>query len=125
METTETNTNIGKHNYAIYIFVLIIVLIVSWVVYSSKNQKPSKASIEERIWQVTELRATKKQKLDQIDKLQEEVYILDQKIIAWKCSYYADVDAKETWDTQCKDFYESQQSKIEDSSDLTETWSDE
>lgn len=122
MENTETNTNIVNRRYAIYVVAIIVIIVI---LYSSKTQKPQKESIEERIWQVTELRATKKQKLEQIDKLQEEVYILDQKIIAWKCSYYADVDAKETWDNQCKEFYESQQSQIADSSNTTDSWSDE
>ena len=123
MDTIDTNTNIVQK----YAYVIIVVAVILWIIvlyaYQSSGSSSQKPSIEDRIKQVNDLRATKKVKQEQITKLEEEIYILDQKIIAWKCSNYSEVGAKDTWQVECAEFYDAQQSKIDESTD--NSWSDE
>jgi hypothetical protein len=69
-------------------------------------------TIDDKLSQIKELRSEKKTKEQQVEELKKAIYVLDQKIIPLKCSVYSEVGAKDTWESECRDEFDSQTSKI-------------
>jgi len=69
-------------------------------------------TIDDKLSQIKELRGEKKTKEQQVEELKKAIYVLDQKIIPLKCSVYSEVWAKDTWESECRDEFDSQTSKI-------------
>ena len=85
---------------------LIAIILCTAFLASCSQAEPVKPSIEDKLTQLKELRASKKAK-------QNEIYTIDQKIVPLKCWIYSDVWAKEQWNVECQDFFQEQQSKIQ------------
>lgn len=84
---------------------ILALLILSTFALSSCSQEPTKPSIEDKLTQLKEMRAEKKNH-------QNAIFTIDQKIVPLKCGIYSDVGAKEQWNVECQDFFQEQQSKI-------------
>lgn len=96
----------------IIIAIIVISLFwASWLIWEMIKSSKS-VTVDNKLEQLKELRSEKSAKRAQIDQLNKEVYLLDQKIIPLKCSVYSEVWAKDTWETECRDEFDAQASKI-------------
>lgn len=87
-----------------------IICIIGLVIYSygwTPKKDTAAQTIDAKVEQLKTLRAEKKAH-------EEAIYKINQKIIPLKCSVFSDVQAKEQWDYDCKQYFEAQQSKIQE-----------
>ena len=91
---------------------LLLLLPLSILLASCTQAEDPKPTLEDKLTTLKQLRADKAQK-------QKEIYLIDQKIVPLKCSIFSEVGAKEQWNLECQDFYQEQQSKIQNSTPET------
>lgn len=88
-----------------------IVTILALIIFVAYTKKASVSStprtIDERVKEINTLREEKK-------KHEEAIYKINERIIPLKCSVYKDVQAKEQWEYDCRQYFETQQSKIKE-----------
>lgn len=89
---------------------LVFSLIISGAFLLTGNS-PGK-TVDDKLSQLKELRLDKRAREAIIDEQKKAIYTLDQKIIPLKCEIYSEVWAKDTWESECRDSFEDQQSKI-------------
>lgn len=99
------------------ILIVLIPLIWIWLTQLTKTAKPT---IDERIWTLKQLRDDKATHLKNIENEQKAVYLIDQQIIPIKCGVFNEVQAKQQWEMECKDYYDLQQSKIMSTGELND-----
>ena len=93
------------------VFVIVVILSVSFYFiqfYKANTEK----TVDDKLTQLKELRADKKSREEVIEEQKKAIYVLDQKIIPLKCEIYSEVGAKDTWESECRDSFENQQSEI-------------
>lgn len=91
--------------------IVAIIVVFSYIAYA-KPKTPTTPTIDQRIDTLKQLRDEKAVHLKNIENEQKAVYLIDQKIVPLKCWVFNDVQAKQQWELECKDFYVEQQSKI-------------
>lgn len=95
--------------------IIAIIVVFSYIVYAKPNTQ-TVPTIDQRIDTLKQLRDEKAVHLKNIENEQKAVYLIDQKIVPLKCWVFNDVQAKQQWELECKDFYVEQQSKIKSQS---------
>lgn len=92
-------------NFDVRIIAVIAVVVMFGIFAFVNSTKSTKPSLEDKLTQLKELRADKVAH-------QKAIYLDDQKIVPLKCSIYSDVGAKDQWNIECQDFFQEQQTKI-------------
>lgn len=100
------------------IIILVIGVILLGASYfvgeAIKAQKSSPwESLDSRMQLLQSLRAEKQSNNEKIDDLKQKNFLLDERIVPLKCSLFSDVTAGDQWEIDCRDFFEGQQSRIE------------
>lgn len=85
--------------------------VISFGIYMKSITPPAK-TVDDKLATLKDLRADKKSHEVIIEEQKKAIYTLDQKIIPLKCEIYSEVGAKDTWESECRDSFEEQQSKI-------------
>lgn len=94
----------------------VIIVVFSYISYAKPKAQPA-PTLDQRISTLKQLRDEKAAHLKNIENEQKAIYLIDQKIVPLKCWVFNDVQAKQQWELECKDFYVEQQSKIK-----SQTW---
>lgn len=104
------NTPIPFKKYAIIAVIAIVLL--GWLVFLVKTSSASN-SIDSRLSDLKQLRENKKWHEAVIEKEKNAIYELDKKIVPLKCWIFNDTGAKDSWEAQCRDHFESQKQEIQ------------
>lgn len=99
------------------VFIVLIPIIWVWITQITRTAKPT---IDERIGTLKQLRDEKATHLKNIENEQKAVYLIDSKIIPMKCWIFSEVQAKQQYEMECKDYYDEQQSKITGTGELND-----
>ena len=95
--------------------VVVIIVVFSYILYV-KPKAQNIQTLDQRIDTLKQLRDDKAVHLKNIENEQKALYLIDQKIVPLKCWVFSDVQAKQQWELECKDFYQEQQLKIKSQS---------
>lgn len=101
-------------------FLIMVLLIIVFRVWITVTVRPVKPTIDERIGTLKQLRDDKATHLKNIENEQKAVYLIDQKIIPIKCWVFNEVQAKQQYEMECKDYYDVQQSKMTSTGELND-----
>lgn len=91
--------------------VFIIMGVISFGIYM-KSITPLVKTVDDKLATLKELRAAKKVQETIILNASKAKDKLDSEIIPLKCSIYSEVGAKDTWESECRDEFDSQTSKV-------------
>ena len=102
-----------KLDYKYYAVIWAIIFTVLFtIVFIAKDSSASK-SIDSRLSELKQLRDEKSNRENMIKEQKNAIYELDKKIVPLKCWIFNDTWAKDSWEAQCRDHFESQKQEIQ------------